>query len=225
MTRKTRKAYRNALKYIHENITPLRGKAIIMDFEQAMRSGFSDVIPDMIVLGCWFHHCQALRRMAASFPKLFDLILKNDNVRIFFRQFQCLALLPADLIEKEFRRLSREVLRAFPEFAKFVEYYQNQWIRRVKPHNFSVFLQDTRTTAAAEAFNGKVNSQFKTHGDFYSFVESLQKEELLKTEELEHDTEGAIQHDFRRKKTNFEPKTLPIILCYCKTENLHRNCL
>lgn len=208
MTRQTQKAYREALKYLHENVIPLRGKAIIMDFEQAMRSGFSDVIPDMKVLGCWFHHCQALRRMAASFTKLFDLIKKNEDAKNYLRQFQCLALLPAHLIEKEFKRLSREVLTQFEEFAKFVDYYQAQWIRRVKPENYSVFLQDTRTTAAAEAFNGKINSEFKTHGNFFSFIESLQKEELMKTEELEHDTEGAMQRDFRKKKDQLRAKNI-----------------
>lgn len=208
MTRRTRKAYRSAFAYIHENLISLNGMAIITDFEQAMRQGVNDVVPHIRVLGCWFHHCQALRRMAASIPTLFELIKKNENAKAFLRQFQCLALLPANLIEKEFINLSRSVLSEFPQFTRFVAYYKEQWIKRVKPENFSVFLQDTRTTASAEAYNGKSNKVFKTHGNFFSFIEALQAEELMKTEELEHDTEGAIQHDFQKKKDRIRAKNI-----------------
>lgn len=69
----------------------------------------------------------------------------------------------ADEIESSFLRQSSEALHFSTEFSEFVDYFHEEWIKRVKPINFSVFLCDTRTTA--EAFNGKSNKTFKTHGN------------------------------------------------------------
>lgn len=103
----------------------------------------------------------------------------------------------ADEIESSFLRQSSEALHFSTEFSEFVDYFHEEWIKRVKPINFSVFLCDTRTTA--EAFNGKSNKTFKTHGNFFHFCEVLQKEEVAKTEQLENDIEGTIQKSNQRK--------------------------
>lgn len=66
-------------------------------------------------------------------------------------------------------------------------------------YNFFI-IQDTRTTGAAEAFNGKCGKAFKTHGNLFDFLNVFQKVELLKATELERDVDGLIQNDTRKKK-------------------------
>lgn len=198
MSKRTIEAYVRALNYVHENLIPLVGKGTIIDFEAAMRAAIKQVNPELKVYGFWFHFCQSLRRRVASMKELFELIRTDSISKDIFRRFQCLALLPADKIENAFIDLSGDALK-FPSFANFVDYFNDEWIKRVKPQHFSVFLLDTRTTAAAEAFNGKSNKMFKTHGNFFHFCEILQKEELTKVTLLEHEIEAAIQRGCQKK--------------------------
>lgn len=192
MTRRTIEAYQSVLEYIHQNIIPIRGKAIIIDFEKAMRQAIKTVSPNMKILGCWFHFCQALRRKMASMNELFQLVRNDSECKNLFRQFQCLALLPEDDISEVFVRISREALKKSTLFSSFIDYFHDEWISVVTPKHFSVFAQDTRTTSAAENFNCKSNKAFRTHGNFYSFCEVLQKEELSTSTELEHDLSGSV---------------------------------
>lgn len=108
--------------------------------------------------------------------------------------------MPADKIKNEFASLLREALtiHKFTAFAQFIEYFKNQWLLRVKPVHFSVFNLETRTTGPAEAFNGKVNKSFRTHGGFFQIVESLQKEETVKSDEFNRDVTAVLQPDRRK---------------------------
>lgn len=201
MTRRTIEAYVAALKYVHLNLIALNGSGIIIDFESAMRASLKIVVPDLKIYGCWFHHVQALRRMMASMKDLFELLRTNREAKTIFRKIQCLALLPSNTILRAYVWCLREALEVqqFLEFAPFLEYYKTQWIERVKPTYYSVFKRPTKTTAAAEAFNGKVNKTFKTHGNFFSFVKSLQREEAVKADQLVRDAKGFLQQDRRKR--------------------------
>lgn len=200
MTKRTIDAY-VAAKFVNDNLITLKASGIIIDFENAMRASLKIVVPDLKIYGCWFHHVQALRRMMASMKDLFELVRKNKEAKEIFRKIQCLALLPENLILRAFTWLLREALEVhkFAEFSPFIQYYNNQWIKRVKPAYFSVFKRPTKTTASAEAFNGKSNKQFKTHGNFFNFVETLQREEAIKADQLDRDVKGIVQQDKRKR--------------------------
>lgn len=193
MTRKTQKAYEHALRYIHENVFSLQCEAIITDYEQAMRQAIRKVVPGVKQLGCWFHFAQAIRRKVASHAELFELTRTNAEARNIYYKIICLALLPHDKIEKAFNELALEALKLSKSFMPFIKYFQNQWLKRVTPKNFSVFLQETRTTCAAEGYNGKLGKKFQTHPNFFVFIESLQSEELAKSNALEQHINGARQ--------------------------------
>lgn len=207
MTKRTTQAYFEALSYVHQNLIPLNGSGFIIDFEAAMRSALLKLIPAANVIGCWFHFCQCLRRKMASLNKLYDAI-RNDTsgaMRDMFRRYQCLALLPAEQIEPVFMKLSEDALKLSENFAEFIDYFHKEWINRVTPTHFSVYLRDTRTTSGAESFNAKVNKAFKTHGNFYHFVEKLQLEELVTIEDLQKYVNGTIARTYQKpfiKKRN-----------------------
>lgn len=200
MTRRTTAAYVAALEYVNKEIIALKGRGIIIDFESAMRASLSIVAPDLPIYGCWFHFCQALRRMMASMKPLHTLIRTNQDAKYIFRKFQCLALLPYDKMNDAFVFLLREALNDFKfnEYAPFIAYFKSQWMEKVKPNYFSVFNQAVRTTGSAEAFNGKLNKKFRTHGSFFNFVENLQNEELTKCDEFSRHISGHLQPDRRK---------------------------
>lgn len=193
MTRKTQKAYEHALRYVHENVFPLRCEAMITDYEIGMRKAVREVVPDIKQLGCWFHYAQAIRRKIASLSALFILVRTDEKIRNIYYKIICLALLPHDKIEKAFNELALEGLQLTKEFTPFVKYFQNQWLKRVGVKGFSVFLEETRTTCAAEGYNGKLGKRFRTHPNFFVFIESLQWEELAKSNALEQHINGAKQ--------------------------------
>lgn len=215
MTRRTIEAYVAALQYIDQYLIELKGDGIIIDFENAMRAAMKKVSPDIRIYGCLFHYMQALTRQMVSMKPLYDLIRANADAKFIFRKFQSLALLPGNLIKGEFISLLREALDVykFTAFAPFVNYYKNQWLTRVKPVHFSVFKINTKTTGPAEAYNGKINKSFRTHGALFQFIEQLQKEDLAKSDQFSRDVTGVFQPD-RRKK--FDKKRSEVILNYSK---------
>lgn len=200
MTRRTICAYAAALSFVNQKLIELDGLGIIIDFENAMRLALKIVCPNLPIYGCLFHYMQALQRKIKSIPSLFQLIRTNPDAKFLFRKFQALALLPANLIKDCFVYLLRETLETFQfkEFAPFLDYFKTQWLKRVKPVHFSVYNLETRTTGAAEAFNCKVNKSFRTHGDFFNFVEALQKEETVKADQFSRDINGILQPDRRK---------------------------
>lgn len=193
MTRKTQKAYEHALRYIHENILTLHCEAIITDYEQAMRQAIKTVVPGIKQLGCWFHYAQCIRRKVASHAELFKQIRTNEIARNMYYKMICLALLPHGKIAKAFNELALEALQVSKTFTPFIKYFQDQWLKRVGPMNFSVFLEETRTTCAAEGYNGKLGKKFQTHPNFFVFIEYLQVEELAKSNAFEQHIHGSRQ--------------------------------
>lgn len=193
MTRKTEKAYKHALQYVNDNIFRLQCEATITDFEVAMRQAIRKVVPGVKQLGCWFHYAQAIRRKVATLSELFELVRTDGKIRNVYYKIICLALLPHDKIEKAFNELALEGLQLTKAFTPFVKYFQNQWLTRVGAKNFSVFLEETRTTGAAEGYNGKLGKKFQTHPNFFVFIESLQWEELAKSNALEQHINGSRQ--------------------------------
>lgn len=199
MSRKTTEAYLNILRYVHENLIPIDGQGIIIDFEKAERLALTRLGTGISVLGCWFHFCQALRRMMATMGELFELVRNDENIKSIFAQFQCLPLLPADLIENTFRELAKKALKTTIKFDRFIDYFNREWIKIVKPKHFSVFMRGTRTTGPAESYNNQMNNRFKTHGNFYHFCETMQKEEVVIAENLKNYIEGSMQNSRQAK--------------------------
>lgn len=172
MSKRTIEAYESAFQYIHDNLIPLIGDGIIIDYEKAMRRALIKVLAsinsNMQVLGCWFHYCQALRRKLAKTSALFEEIRCDEKNKDIFRRFQCLPLLPLHHIESSFRSSSKEALKLDKNlFPSFIDYFNAEWMKIVTPYHFCVYKRDKRTTSVAEAFNGKVSKLFKTHGNFF----------------------------------------------------------
>lgn len=202
MSKRTTEAYESVFNYINDHLIPLRGEAIIIDFEKGIRRALIKVLrkngSTMIILGCWFHFSQAIRRKLAQMPGLFAKVQSDEKFKEIFRRFQCLPLLPLKDIEITFRELCKEALRLDKGlFTPFINYFYNEWMKIVTPYHFCVYMRGKRTTADAESFNKKVNQLFKTHGGFFLFCETLQKLEASTSNQLMNYVNETQQKDTR----------------------------
>lgn len=133
MSRKTQVAYQHLFKYIKDNIFELNGKSIMTDFERAMRNALADIYPDTKMYTCWFHFTQAAKKQAMKTNRLIELIRTDSTARNIYFQLMAIPLLPAKYIIQEFERLKYVAMNQYKrEFKYFLNYYESQWIKKVR---------------------------------------------------------------------------------------------
>lgn len=78
MNKKTEESYKNIFQYIEENIFKLEPDSFTTDYEKAMRNGLKAVYKNVLLVSCWFHYCQALRRRCSKIKDFFNYIASNE---------------------------------------------------------------------------------------------------------------------------------------------------
>lgn len=132
MKGRTRAAYMAVLLFIEENVVKLNPEMVMADYEQAPRRAMETMYPGVIIVGCSFHYCQAIRKNAAKVPGLLPAVWADEDVQRIFRQFLRLPLLPIAKIAQGFDIL-KEKAAPYPFLAeKFVPYVEQQWINKVR---------------------------------------------------------------------------------------------
>lgn len=192
MSRKTEASYTHLFRHINKNIFSLDCGSFTTDFERGLRNALRAVFgPEVCLVGCWFHYCQAIRRKASKIPGLLKYIRSDKHRERWYCKILCLILLPADVILEAFQALRKEG-HDFNDDAVviFLLYNRNQWIRKEGPSNISVFNQDVRTTAGVEAYNGALGKKIIPNGNFFRFVSTIQSEEIAKVLELREHIES-----------------------------------
>lgn len=76
-----------------------------------------------------------------------------------------------------------EAKRFGSRFSSFITYFEEEWIKKVGPNLFCVFLKSHRTNNLVESYNSNIRSKIPPSGCFFRFVEFLQKEDLIKSED------------------------------------------
>lgn len=133
MSKRTQIAYTRIFKYIDKHICALKCVRFYTDYECAMKNALRTCFPDSELVSCWFHFVQAVRRKASKMQDLFHLIRTDTTAATFYYKFQALALLRPDLIDEAFLNLSNAALKYNrTAFEPFVNYFNKQWIRKVK---------------------------------------------------------------------------------------------
>lgn len=193
MSRKTEEAYSHLLQYIEDNVCHLRPTSFMTDFESAMRNAIRTVYPNCIIYGCWFHFCQAIRlHCSKKLRNLMVFLKENANANQLFHKFLALPLVKLNLIPAACTHL-RAVAETFGgAFNEFVSYFMRQWMRKVTPESFCVFQKASRTNNLVESHNSKLSKKMSPNGNFYKFVELLQKEAAIKSIEMGQVNAGAL---------------------------------
>lgn len=131
MSNRTQQAYTHVFKYIHKHIFSLKCASFYADFEKAITNALQITFIGCVIIHCWFHHVQAIRRKVSKLPELFHLIRTNATACKIYYKFQAIALLRPDLIPAAFKDLANAALKCNEAFKPFVEYYDRQWMRKV----------------------------------------------------------------------------------------------
>lgn len=137
MSCKTQACYSHILKYVHDHICSLNGSSFMTDYESAMRNAIAIQYPDMDLRCCWFHFCQAVKKNATKCNGFVNMIRSNLVEREIYYKLMCLPLLPPQMILTGFEILKKKAERVtFEPFHEFLQYYERQWMIRVR---FTVF--------------------------------------------------------------------------------------
>lgn len=132
MTHKTELSYLHMLTFVDSNICCLNGASFISDYEKAMRNALKKLYPNMEFYSCWFHFTQACKRNAQSIG-LEHMLKSHKQAYMLFMKFLHLPLLPSSKIVEAFHLLKTEALALDKEkFSPFVNYYEKQWLKKVK---------------------------------------------------------------------------------------------
>jgi hypothetical protein len=168
-------------------------KEFVTDFERAIWRGVKETLPDVTIIGCGFHWCQAVFRNLKKIG-LVGLYKSHHTVHKFLKRFLSLHLIPMEKIPKMFKYLERETLALWTtdeELKKkktqlalvkqVITYMRENWIesRVWSPSKWCVFNQPIRTNNDAEGWHNRINCHTKDKMNFYALVPELHKESKL----------------------------------------------
>lgn len=139
MSKKTEESYAHIFEYIEQNIFQLEPDSFTTDYEKAMRNGLKSVYKNALLVACWFHFCQALRRKCSKIPDFFKHVSSNEAADRLFHKFLALPLLPSDKIREGFAmlKLGLQCMEPREPYEKFLKYFETQWLKNVSVKNLS----------------------------------------------------------------------------------------
>lgn len=182
MTKKSQAAYTHLFKTIEKSWS-LRPTSISTDFEKGLRNALKNQYPTAELIGCWFHYAQALLRKAKKISRFLRFLNDNADAKKLFRKFKNLALIREDKIIIALSMFKAEAKKFGSRFTAFITYFEEEWIKKVGPNMFSVFLKMHRTNNLVETYNSDIRSKIPPSGCFFKFLQFLQKEELIKSKD------------------------------------------
>lgn len=156
--------------------------SVSSDFELAIRAAVGNVWPLAEVIGCNFHHCQAVERHAKQSPGLAGGKLADGTAyRRIIRMFKRISLLPLRRVDAGFSALLDHIQEQGDDegfdpddFDEFVEYFNRTWFNRFPPSLWCVSERDRRTNNNVEGHNNKIKGVIKNNPSAWEFLQGLQ---------------------------------------------------
>ncbi|XP_066287629.1 uncharacterized protein [Branchiostoma lanceolatum] len=182
MSRREIRDYKKVLKKILELLPePPKVTRAMMDFEKAMWSAMSQVLPDVTLTGCMFHWCQCVWRRIRN-AGLQTAYLQKGAIHKYLKKIMSLPFLPAEEIPAEWERLRAQATT--PALRIVTDYVDSTWISPSAfhpPSTWSVFKKTVRTNNDVEGWHNALNKRAngKSKLPFYLLVPRLQKEAAL----------------------------------------------
>lgn len=100
-----------------------------------------------------------------------SLIEENKDAAQSVKDVTCLALLPEIEVVPMFNKLVNDLdVELRHKLQKFIAYYENFWIKQVKPKYYSVFKLVTRTTNAIESLHEQLRNLMQANPNPYYFI-------------------------------------------------------
>ncbi|XP_078539542.1 uncharacterized protein LOC144824292 [Lissotriton helveticus] len=169
-------------------------RKIIIDFELSMINVISKMYTDTQIQGCFFHFSQAFWRKVQKTPLVTEYS-SNSKLQVKIKKLTALCFVPPESVDEYYTAIieSEYYLRNEEILAPILNYMEDTWIghlsrsgRRRKPrfhvewwNCYSSCLQgEAKTNNAIEGWHNSFNHVIgKHHPNFYSFLETLKKEQ------------------------------------------------
>lgn len=170
--------------------TPL---TFMSDFERASRVAASTVWPGIELIGCNFHHCQALRRKASSLSELSSKIRGRTIHHDILKMFMRLSLLPLEHVNDGFHALKVFINESGvdADFQRFQLYFQRVWMKHYEPETWCVSARLRRTNCNLEGYNNFIKQKIQRNPNPWKFLNAIQ--------DLAYDASSKHQSDKARK--------------------------
>ncbi|KAI8490559.1 hypothetical protein Bbelb_318270 [Branchiostoma belcheri] len=179
MLRREEEDYQKVLEKIVEILPTANVTRHMMDFEKAMWSAMSCVLPDVRKMGCSFHWAQCLFRWFQTLGLQTTYLRKGATYK-YLRQILSLPVLLPEEILVEWERLNAQ---ATTPALRFTAYLDKRWVKSTShpPQSWSVFKKVVRTNNDVEGWLNALNKRAadKCHLPFYLLLPQLQKEAAL----------------------------------------------
>lgn len=135
MSERTSACYQAVFKYIEDKIFKLEPSEIITDFETGMRHAINKFYPDVILRGCWYHYCAALRKRLLKLG-LHQLLKTNYFAKCVKKMLMNLPLLPVERFIEGYEYIisSAKDNSIFNEFKGMFKYFEEYWFAVVRLH-------------------------------------------------------------------------------------------
>lgn len=133
MTKRTAKSYEALFRFIERKVFRLKPSEIITDFEGGLRKALKIVYPNIILRGCWFHYCQAIRKKCRKLglQSFFESNIEAHNI---YHQLLILPLLPPENFSEGYgiikRRARAEGL--LQRLRSLFNYFDSYWLPEVR---------------------------------------------------------------------------------------------
>lgn len=208
MTKKTQAAYLHLLRTI-DKTWKFNPVSVTTDFEKALRNALRSVYPNTQLIGCWFHYAQALRRKVKKIAGFAKFLKETPGAKKLYQKFVNLPLIRSDKISLAVALFKKEASVYGSRFTTFINYFEDEWMKKVGPDLFCVFLEKHRTNNLMESFNSIIKRKVPHSGCFFRFIEFLQSEELLKSTDYNIVFHGGVQvYPEQRKKFREKNETI-----------------
>lgn len=221
MTRKTSTCYTALFQYIEKNIFNLQPKEIMTDFEGGMRNSIKMVYPNVILRGCWFHYCSAIRKKVVQLG-LYPLTNRNRKAKLIFKEIMSLPLLPAANIVQGFIHIKKlaNVHGLLGRFIGFFTYFESFWLLEVSymecSNLYSLYLRcalysknqknglsvadlNMRTTSSLESINSHIGRSFPKHPNIFKFIDCLKQYEYTRSTKMRKLIQNCPKRQMERK--------------------------
>ncbi|XP_074107747.1 uncharacterized protein LOC141533002 isoform X2 [Cotesia typhae] len=232
MTNKSEDCYFNALHYFVSKFATFQPTICLTDHEIAMRNALKKVYPGIRSQTCYFHYSEAIIKQAKDKKVINSSSSTHSSPELFYilNLIKYLALLPAHCVKITYEAIKREAKNSFDDlFDNFFNYYEDQWMKKESPEQFSVFDRpQDRTTNIVESYHSQLNALTGKHPESSKFLATLimllregridyqamqsgnYEENSKKPETLERNEE--IEELYRKIKDNIKDEKKPINL-------------
>ena len=136
---------------------------------------------------------------------------QDKDLQHFLKEFNSLALLPAEDIEGGFNGLRARV-GEFPDFeeplADFCSYHERFWLRQIRPEGFSVFGLDDRTNNTMESYHAVLKHVLGAKAPWWPIMEFLRNSQSLWKVDFDSIRKGHVHREPGTKRRQARQKLI-----------------